>query len=270
MGLALAGPLYGSEVAGATPRLSEAPWTNPGLSPVGTGTTGKSLAMVPSRSEVGSVFPDGVCPAQADWEIVVAEVGAGNGPRRSWFPILAAFTSGMVLGFIVSRLSPWGRPSVPPAPSVGQRMAFAPEEWRYPEAAVLVKLEGGASKRSRSDVSTDVAFAPNLHGYSTTDPLEKVWRHYAALAGTDATEFKTGSSYSNIKSALALTADEADAAMGGVLYYTGDPARTAVQTATMVAQRPGYSVTIDISRGKDEDRTHITLSAEEKAPRSRN
>jgi hypothetical protein len=108
-----------------------------------------------------------------------------------------------------------------------------------------------------------VAFAPDLYAYSTPDSLEAVWGHYANLAGIDR-EFKPGNSFFKTDTAYTFSTGGASGAIGGVLHYSGDPNRPSVRSATLVVQRPGYTVTIFITRSKDEDQTHITMVVEEK------
>src|SRR5262249_54356038 len=153
-----------------------------------------------------------------------------------------ALLLGALVGFMVPRLFIWKSATPPPA------APFVLSDWEYPEAKSHTKLEGESSK---------------VYAYSSPDALEKVWGHYAKLSGADK-EFKPGASSAKTDFAFSLSAGRGTSTTGGVLYYTGDPSRPSVRSATLVARRPGYTVTVFLSRSKDEDQTHISMVVEEK------
>jgi hypothetical protein len=197
----------------------------------------------------------------------MAEVGRETpvpAPRR--FPTVAVvgILLGAVLGLLVPHPYRW-HGAAPPAVSVtGPAGPFVLSDWEYPQAKALSQLKGGSAEAKRSGHPDAGTFLPELYASSTPDGLEAVWSHYAKLAGIDPKEFKPGESSGKTEFAFAIGAGGPSASIGGAMYYTGDPTRPAVRSATIVAPRPGYTATVFITRARDEDRTHVTIVVEKK------
>ena len=174
---------------------------------------------------------------------------------------MVALVLGVVVGFVIPHPFRWQWA----AASVGPTNPFVLGDWEYPNAKSLTKIEGGSTDVKRSGITSAMIFVPNLYAYSTPDGLERVWGHYAKLSGIDDTEFKPGVSNSRTGLTFNVSARGGNAAMGGVMYYTGDRDRQSIRSATIVTQRPDYTVTVFISRGKDEEQTHINVVVENKS-----
>ena len=182
--------------------------------------------------------------------------------RRPVVPMVTLLI-GILLGFLIPHPSVWQRATTHSVASVGPALPFVLGEWEYPGAKSLSRLEGGSSKATQAGVTRTVACAPGLYAYSTPDAFETVWGHYAKLSGIGE-EFRPGTASGKTDFAATLSSGGGAGAMGGRLYYTGDPSRLSVRSATIVAQRPGYTVTVFITKSKDEDQTHVSMVVEEK------
>jgi predicted Ser/Thr protein kinase len=148
--------------------------------------------------------------------------------------------------------------------SVGPMAPFVLADWEYPKAKSKASMQGGSASAAKAGTAPPaVAIAPELYAYSTPDSLESVWSHYSILAGIDR-KFETGRVSSRTSWGAATSGAGASAAIGAVLVHTGDPSRPSVQSATLVVQRPPYTVTVFITRSKDEDQTHISMVVEKK------
>jgi hypothetical protein len=123
------------------------------------------------------------------------------------------------------------------------------------------------TKVERPGVPIVGTFAPDLYAYSTPDALEKVWSHYAKLAGIADKEFKPGESSAGATFVGDRRSSGDASGDMSVLYYTGDRDRLSVRSATIVTKRPAYTVAVFLSRGKDEERTHISIVVEKKFSR---
>jgi hypothetical protein len=179
--------------------------------------------------------------------------------------LVVALLLGVLVGFLIPHPFRWQWAASIPAASVGPTEPFVPSDWEYPNAKSLTKIEGGSTDVKRSGISGAVTFVPNLYAFSTPDELEKVWAHYAKLSGIDDTEFKPGVTNSKTDFSFSVSARGGHSTTGGVMYYTGDRDRKSIRSATIVTQRPDYTVTVFISRGKDEEQTHINIVVEKKS-----
>ena len=191
---------------------------------------------------------------------------------RWWWPVVAAVALllGILLGLVIPHPYRWQRAdslqiSNHAVASAGPAAPFVLSDWEYPQAKALSKGEGGFTKVTQSGVPIAGTFAPDLYAYSTPDALEKVWGHYAKLSGIADKEFKPGGSSSGATFVIGdRPASGAASGEMSVLYYMGDRDRLSVRSATIVTQRPAYTVAVFLSRGKDEERTHISIVVEKK------
>lgn len=191
----------------------------------------------------------GTQPNTKPWRLVVLAV---------------ALLFGVLLGLVIPHCYRWLIAASAPHATVAPAQPFVIGDWEYPGAKSLAKMVGGSTESKRSDVLVAQAFVPDLYAYSTPDALEKVWSHYAKLSGVDGQEFKPGVSSAQADFAGNRSSTGGGDSMGGVLYYNGDPDRVPVRTGTIVTQRPGYTVAVFASRGKDEDQTHLNIVVEKK------
>jgi hypothetical protein len=193
------------------------------------------------------------------------EGGTPLSAKRRW-PVVPVVTLllGVLLGLLIPHPFGWRWSTPPLVASSGPVTPFVLGDWEYPKAKSHTKMEGGSSKITQTGDTRAVAIVPNLYAYSTSDALETVWGHYAKLSGIGDQEFKPGASSAKTDFTFSVSSGGGSGAMGGVLYYTGDPKRPSVRSATIVAQRPGYTVTVFITRSNDEDKTHISMVVEEK------
>jgi hypothetical protein len=181
-------------------------------------------------------------------------------PWRLVVPVVALLF-GILLGLAVAQGYQWLAAASAPHVAVALPQPFVLSDWEYPGAKSLTKIDGGSSEITRSGVPVAQTFAPSLYAYSTPDALEPVWSHYAKLSGFKG-DFKAGQSSATTGFGAALTSKGGTTSGGGVLYFTGDPGRASVRSGTIVTQQPSYTVAVFVSRGKDEDQTHINLVVE--------
>ena len=178
-----------------------------------------------------------------------------------------ALLLGVLLGLVIPHPYRWQRADSPVA-SAEPAAPFVLSDWEYPQAKSLSKAKGGSTEVKQSGVPIAGTFAPDLYAYSTPDALEKVWGHYAKLSGIADKEFKPGESSSGATFVTGDRRSSGDASGDmSVLYYTGDRDRLSVRSATIVTKRPAYTVAVFLSRGKDEERTHISIVVEKKFSR---
>jgi hypothetical protein len=197
----------------------------------------------------------------------MADIERGTQPNtRPWRLVMVplALLFAVLLGLAIPHCYQWlSSASAPPA-TVAPAQPFVLGDWEYPGAKSLTKMEGGSTETKWSGVPVAQTFVPSLYAYSTPDALEKVWSHYAKLSGVDGQEFKPGESDAKTDFAGKVSSTGGGVSMGGVLAFTGDRGRMPVRTGTMVTQRPGYTVAVFLSRGKDEDQTHLNIVVEKK------
>jgi hypothetical protein len=195
------------------------------------------------------------------------ERGRQSSTSRWWLAVAAAaLVLGVLLGLFVPHPNRWLGPSPPPSESSGPAAPFVLSEWEYPGTESHGQLKCGSTEGTAG-----TAFLPELYAYSTPDALEKVWSHYAKLAGIEDQEFKPGNSSvgGSFKASAGGWNRPVNIAGEGTLYYTGsagDKRRQSVQTATIVLGRPGYTAAVVLTRGRDEARTYIEVVVEKKSP----
>jgi hypothetical protein len=199
----------------------------------------------------------------------MVDIERGPQPKtRAWRLVVPIFALlfGILFGLTIPLCYWWLGAASAPSASLPSPQPFVLGDWEYPGAKTLSKIDGGSTETRRAGVLVAQAFVPSLYAYSTPDALEKVWGHYTKLSGVDSKEFKPGESGSRGDFAGEVSATGGNISMGGVLYFTGDRGRVPVRTGTIMTQRPGYSVAVFVSRGKDEDQTHINIVVEKKPP----
>ena len=121
------------------------------------------------------------------------------------------------------------------------------KDWEFP----------GAEQHRLSIVPGTVSAAD----YTSPKTFEDVWTYYAKKIGYNGKYEPNGQ--------IAGGTEEAKGAEILILNSTGDPrvarsSRPKVTAATLIRRGSGANVTVFLSRGKDEDKTHITLVVEGK------
>ena len=131
-------------------------------------------------------------------------------------------------------------------PTKASQAIGPPKEWEFPDAE---------SHRRSS--------AGNVHAgdYATSKSFEEVWTYYAKKTGCKEKYQPNG--------VIAGGTAESKGAEIQILNSTDDPMvananRPKVTTSTLIRRGSGANVTVFLSRGKDEDKTYITLIVEGK------
>jgi hypothetical protein len=130
--------------------------------------------------------------------------------------------------------------------------------WQYPGAKPIGELKGGSVAGGKNGEKQPLALATSLYSSTTADSIEKVWGHYAKLAGIK-TAFAPGAISGGSDSAASVGSEHATGTFEGVAYYTGDAARVSARTATIAAQNPDFTATVFLVQVQGESRTDITL-----------
>jgi hypothetical protein len=168
--------------------------------------------------------------------------------RGAWLTlVVVTFVLGIGLGSAIGPSVPAFARSSPINKKAGEPFDLNP--WKYPEARMLMGIAGGKSQESDANGVKHARFLPDLYAFSTTDPLEKVWAHYLKLAGIN----PEGNLYKSGHLASEMGPDR----FSNTLAYVDEPGGQPFRSATLVAHRGAYTVTVFASRA--DKRTHVEL-----------